>query len=545
MNLPYQCLSQLGQSSILCAAKGTSIHTFDLNAGSSVISSWTHPLTKKVEDSEPRESEKGTTQKGQDPDEQESGQRPSKKRKLNSDEKPEVEGENSQADAGIVDPAASGDGKKKKKQKQKSESRAQQPELPFVNLLTATEDGSHVVAVTGQDKTIWVFEHDGKGTLKELSQRVMPKRPSSIAITTTTDGPTILSADKFGDVYSLPLIPTTTSEAAETPTLTPTPTSTPTPSSAPAAPSKPSANRLTVHSKRNLRALEDQERILASGQEIRKERNAPSFARDLVLGHVSMLTALVSASSDGRPYVVTADRDEHIRVSRGVPQAHVVETYCLGHESFVAALCVPASRPAALVSGGGDGDLFVWAWQAGRLLCRTDVLGRVHEVVPGASKVAVARLRSYDVGGRCYVLAICELVPAIFVFELLQDNTLEHVQTLGVPGSPLDAITAPSSEGSPRMVVAVDPRQSAPSDSEAQGDTGIAETAQSLLLYKCDETGKWARCGGIQDVADGNLDMSRDELENILYSVGKLRKTEFEDEAEATGGDSARGSVAP
>ncbi|KAI0889952.1 uncharacterized protein GGS22DRAFT_6580 [Annulohypoxylon maeteangense] len=544
MNLPYQCLYQLGQTSVLCAAKGTRIHTFDLSSGGSFLSSWTHPLSNKAEKDEPLKNEEITTQEGQDPAEQESGQRPSKKRKLSSDEKSDVQGGNGQADAGTAEPAASGDGKKQKKQKQKSESRAQQPELPFVALLTATEDGSHVVAVTGQDKAIWVFEHDGKGTLKELSQRVMPKRPSSIAITTTADGLTILSADKFGDVYSLPLIPTSTPITATTETSNPpTPASTTTPP--PSTPFKPSANRLTVHSKRNLRALEDQERILAQGQEIRKEKDTPAFTHDLILGHVSMLTSLATASSDGRSYILTADRDEHIRVSRGVPQAHVIETYCLGHESFVAALDVPALRPEVLVSAGGDDEVFVWEWKAGKLLCKADVLARVREVVPAANKVAVARLCSYDVRGRCYVLVICELVPAIFVFELLQDNTLEHVQTLNVPGSPLDVIMAPSSEGNPRLIVSIDPHQSTDSNDEVQGNSGITKTAQSLLLYEPDDAGTWVSSGSIQETADGNLDISRDQLENILYPVEKLRKTEFEEEAEAEGGDSARGSVAP
>jgi tRNA (guanine-N(7)-)-methyltransferase subunit TRM82 len=30
------------------------------------------------------------------------------------------------------------------------------------------------VAITGSDKTIWVFEHDGAGNLKQLSQRHVP-----------------------------------------------------------------------------------------------------------------------------------------------------------------------------------------------------------------------------------------------------------------------------------------------------------------------------------------------------------------------------------
>ncbi|KAI0842095.1 hypothetical protein F5Y06DRAFT_258972 [Hypoxylon sp. FL0890] len=529
MNLPYQCLTRLGRSSILCAAKGTSLHTFDLDSGSSFLSSWTHPATKKAENSEAQEKEAGQEgQEGQDLNEQESGQPPSKKRKLDSDDKPNSEGKDSHADTKIVEATANGNGKNK----QKAESRGQQPEFPFVNLLAATEDGSHLVAVTGQDKTLWVFEHDGKGVLKELSQRVMPKRPSSITL--TADGATILSADKFGDVYSIPLIPSSAPEAAATPTSTPS-----TPSSAPAPSFKPAANRFTVHSKRNLRALEEQERILASRQAQEARKEGPAFEHELILGHVSMLTALVlgTDSDSGKSYIITADRDEHIRVSRGIPQAYIIENYCLGHKSFVNALCIPGSSPQLLVSGGGDNELYLWSWKSGLLRGKTDLLGPVQTVVPDASKIAVSRLYSYVADGRDYVLAICERVPALFIFQFESNASLSHVQTLILDGNPLDAIVVTKTEGSPRLVVAIDPHQSSTNNIETPRE------AQSLLLFERDEAGLiWGRHGAIQGVADGNLDLSRKELENILYPVGNLRKTELEDGAE---GDTPTGGDAP
>lgn len=127
-------------------------------------------------------------------------------------------------------------------------------------------------------------------------------------------------------------------------------------------------------------------------------------------------------------------------------------------------------------------------------------------------------------------------VPAIFIFQLQQD-TLEHAQTLDLAGNPLDATVVAKTEGSLRLAVAVDPLQSAESVAEAQG------SAQSLLLFERDEAGSWVRPEGVPDVASEDLGLTREELENILYPVEKLRKTEFEDDAE--GGGSARDSVAP
>ncbi|OTB08833.1 hypothetical protein M426DRAFT_7551 [Hypoxylon sp. CI-4A] len=525
MNLPYQCLTILGQSSILCAAQGTSIHTFDLENNTGLLSSWSHPAAKQ---GNTKESQGTAQEKDLDLNEQENGQPPSKKRKLSSDENAEIEEKTSQADAKTVEAAANGNGNGNEKKKQKP---AQRPELPFVILLAATEDGSHVVSVTGQDKTLWVFEHDGKGTLKELSQRVMPKRPSSIAI--TKDGSTILSADKFGDVYSLPLISSSVSVPAPeaTPIPTPAPETPPASTSTPISSAststtapKPSANRFTVHSKRNLRALEEQERQLAKGQEqARKEKETPSFQHDLVLGHVSMLTSLVlaTASSSGKQYIITGDRDEHIRVSRGPPQAHIIETYCLGHEAFVNALCVPAARPELLVSGGGDDELFLWEWKTGRLLQKADLLGPVKEVAHAVTKIAVSKLASYELSGRSYVLAICEQVPAFFISQL-QGDVLRHTQTVNVPGSPLDALVHSRSNQPAKLVVAIDPMQ--------------------LQTFELDAEGNWEQRGCIQGVVEGSTDLTRKELDDILYPIRNLRKTEVEDEAED---DSARNSVVP
>ena len=140
------------------------------------------------------------------------------------------------------------------------------------------------------------------------------------------------------------------------------------------------------------------------------------FELTLLLGHVSMLTSLLlgEVASRGRRYIITADRDEHIRVSRYIPQAHIIENFCLGHKEFVYSMVIPQRRPEMLVSGGGDRGLFVWDWVNSELLSQVDVVKVAQEIEPETTKVAVSGLYSLvypskgDDGDLTYVLAICE-----------------------------------------------------------------------------------------------------------------------------------------
>ena len=197
----------------------------------------------------------------------------------------------------------------------------------------------------------------------------MPKRPSAIDL--TPDERTILCGDKFGDVYALPLlgkpIPADQSDAAGSPEENlPTP-----------KPFTPIANSKTVHTKRNREALRNQQRMAS----MKREREVPNFDHQLLLGHVSLLTDLVSAQVDNsspplgrtRSYIITADRDEHIRVSRGLSQAHVIEGFCLGHRSFIGKLHIPEGHKHLLLSGGGDDELYLWNWHSQLLLQRVNV----------------------------------------------------------------------------------------------------------------------------------------------------------------------------
>jgi tRNA (guanine-N(7)-)-methyltransferase subunit TRM82 len=109
------------------------------------------------------------------------------------------------------------------------------------------------------------------------TRREAPKKPTDIRV---TNDQTIVVSDKFGDVFSYPI--------------------------------------QVIHS---------------SSETTVKQRELSSHENPaggtLILGHTSLLTSLLLTSDE--KYVITADRDEHIRVS-WYPQGYNIEAYCLGHK---------------------------------------------------------------------------------------------------------------------------------------------------------------------------------------------------------------------
>ena len=82
---------------------------------------------------------------------------------------------------------------------------------------------------------------------------VMPKRPCAIAL--TADETTIVCADKFGDVYSIPLL---FPESPASSKLHEKSTEIASAAKKSSKPFVPAANNLTVHSIRNRKALQNQ-----------------------------------------------------------------------------------------------------------------------------------------------------------------------------------------------------------------------------------------------------------------------------------------------
>jgi tRNA (guanine-N(7)-)-methyltransferase subunit TRM82 len=301
----------------------------------------------------------------------------------------------------------------------------------------------------------------------------MSRKPSSITL--TADDSTILVADKFGDVYALPLLPS----PDDVQEVVPAPVR--------AQPEEkdftPSASVLTVHSGRNRRTLEEQLKQKAKGP--LKTKEVMTFRHDLLLGHVSMLTDLAVAKVDNKSYIITADRDEHIRVSRGVPQAHIIEGFCFGHEEFVSRLCV--TRSGLLVSGGGDTHLYVWNWQNYRLgeklPLRETALQHLKSrpevsALPtddASFKVAVSGIWEVpDSNSDVEVLVACEGSPALFTFKL---GTGTAGSSIPLAGNALDVAFVSTSAGAPAAIVSIDNVHEPGSTSKVREDKVCTQVA--------------------------------------------------------------------
>ncbi|KAI7634531.1 hypothetical protein KC343_g2343 [Hortaea werneckii] len=417
--------------------------------------------------------------------------------------------------------------------------------------ITVSADQQHAVAVT-DDKVIRVFNVDVDGTLQELSQRTMPKRPCAIQV--LPDNATIICGDKFGDVYSLPLIPTEPQDTADSsagaqdeqqqqqPPIEAKPTF------------KPTASNATVHTKRNRLALEAQQ-----NQKNFSARKEPlKFEHKLLLGHVSMLTDVVFAThkveGKERGFILTADRDEHVRISRGPPQSHVIEGFCLGHKDYVSKLCIIPGTDM-LVSGGGDEELFIWRWPECKLLRKYSLYGALDRAVnrgaqnngqsavesAEAAKETVWRgtaqvdLHQVNVSGLWTVpftkeggskenvlLVACERVPALFAIPV---NRLQLKQKT--------EMTIYSFENPPVAVTTVGNHVLVSTDARTTGHVPIVRAYQlrhpegeikSAVDFALDEEmTKQIQC---LEAPSAQVGSNADDksLDDLLYGVRNLRK---------------------
>jgi len=140
---------------------------------------------------------------------------------------------------------------------------------------------------------------------------------------------------------------------------------------------------------------------------------------EVVLGHYSVMT-VIRHTPDGK-YIITADRDEKIRVTDASEPCRI-HTYCLGHRQFISYLeMVGGNR---LCSGSGDGSIAVWDYESGELVKRVAVgkpdsvlqdNGYVDAIQPEYQKPDVLKCMASN--GK-YVAAATENSGAVYLYDL-------------------------------------------------------------------------------------------------------------------------------
>jgi len=351
---------------------------------------------------------------------------------------------------------------------------------------------------------------------------------------------TILCADKFGDVFGIPLFTSDGNEKpAETTTLTPTAT---------ANIEMANSERVYESEEQKARHLEkaraNAEREAAAAERRKRlhvDYNIP-FTHDFVLGHVSMLLSLLTitlpaehpaAAGKEKTWVLTSDRDEHIRVTR-YPQSYVIEGFCLGHKQFVKTMHAPSWDLTSLISGGGDEYLLVWNWRERKALQRVDLVAPAQAVLGADAKIFVPKSGDkgegegedgegpfkFAVSGLWEVPAIrgilvgVESVPALFLFSWTTEG-LQYTSTLSLAGNFLDAAVNPTVS---KVYVSVDP----------------VDASEPLLgVYNLTAAGEWgpasmAEASTIEQAVVESVDVSEEVLAavkpTVMYPVASLRK---------------------
>ncbi|GAM82635.1 hypothetical protein ANO11243_006170 [Dothideomycetidae sp. 11243] len=380
----------------------------------------------------------------------------------------------------------------------------------FTKLVTAANQ-SYIVAAT-DDKCIRVFEFAKDGRLNQLSQRCMPKRPCAIQI--TPDSKTIICGDKFGDVYSLPLLMPAASEITQSVT-----------SNGVSQPKlySPAAEETTVHTMRNRKALEEQ--LRAKGRPT-NAKVALAFEHKILLGHVSMLTdmQITTDKSNGGTYIMTCDRDEHIRVSRGILQSHIIENFCMGHTEFVHKLQILPDTDI-LLSGGGDDWLGVWNWKSGKLIARHDLRGLKTGVDGLDARIAVQNIwlvrGANDQIIKPHTIAVkAEGSKSLAVLEassITDAAAIPQIVDCSAIGDIIDMVTI----GADRLIASVE-------GSPRLQCLELRKTGEKWELTRDEEASNMLTQVNAIEVARPDAK----KLDAILYGVETLRKQEFDDEAE-------------
>ncbi|XP_077198924.1 tRNA (guanine-N(7)-)-methyltransferase non-catalytic subunit WDR4 isoform X2 [Paroedura picta] len=143
----------------------------------------------------------------------------------------------------------------------------------------------------------------------------------------------------------------------------------------------------------------------------------PEKTGTIELGHLSLLLDVALSPDD--QYVLTADRDEKIRVSL-TRAPHSIVSFCLGHREFVSQIFVIPNYPDLLLSASGDCTLRLWKYKSGKEVhcCHLNSLNTC-EATNNEKKYAVSRT-TYCCEGN-YIAILYDCIPTVSIFQLDAD----------------------------------------------------------------------------------------------------------------------------
>ncbi|KAI5959800.1 TRM82 [Candida pseudojiufengensis] len=253
---------------------------------------------------------------------------------------------------------------------------AKQKILNHIKCLDITKDQKYLIASTDSDKSILAFQldFDSFDCLGLYKRQPMPKRPSSI----TTLDKDVIVADKFGDVYIVPI------------------------------------------------DLED-----------------PTQEKDFhpITGHVSMLTDILITNHNNKNFLITSDRDEHIRISN-FPKSYVIRNFLLNHENYISCLNL-LEDTSYLISGGGDDYIILWDWVKGEKITSFDLKEVIephlndNHLVPEKfrnndtdKEMNISQIQSIKINGKYYILVLVERTSCLIVLEFNGQDEIKLKQIL-------------------------------------------------------------------------------------------------------------------
>lgn len=255
------------------------------------------------------------------------------------------------------------------------------PTYTYIRDMCLSRDNQYLIVTTDNDKAVVIFkinysETEPSKVFELVKRQPISKRPS--AVCTSMDDSKVIIADKFGDVYSI---------------------------------------------------------FLKDTEVIDDSKLVP------ILGHVSMLTCVQNAiDENGKEVVMTADRDEHIRISY-FPKSYVIKKILFGHKEFISSFILPEwCNGKVLVSAGGDSFIATWLWQSAEegkeLKCKFEVDDLVKDklndkhLVPEKFQDDSGNLVEYCISKLValnktkQIAVIFERISSVFIFDLSEDGEL-------------------------------------------------------------------------------------------------------------------------